>query len=86
MKFKNIKEIKIAVDKGLIVFWSDLSHRIIKDTMGHYLISFNGIILTELGSDELPNVNIDGCFYPRPRTIKYNFTFTTASIYKLNDV
>ena len=34
----NLKEIKQAVDSGLTVHWANDSYRVIKDTLGQYLI------------------------------------------------
>ena len=36
-----LSEIKIAIDKGQKVFWGNTGYRVIKDSIGQYLIGFD---------------------------------------------
>lgn len=40
--FYHHSEVKNAVDKGFIVKWKNDLYTVIKDSIGQYLISFNG--------------------------------------------
>jgi len=36
-----LNEIKTAIDEGKKVFWSNTAYRVIKDSIGQYLIGYN---------------------------------------------
>jgi len=69
MEIMNIQEIKIAVDKGILVNYKTPTYRVIKDSINQYLImcSINGscIGLTNIGGDKL-NGHESDFYYENP--------------------